>query len=168
MDIEISIPPTGAAFTAREVGVFTGDGTLVAVGNLPDTAHPGAGAFGRLSVVMHIAVEDASALDVLVMPQSGAVSGFDFEAPVSSWQTRSGVSQGYAYVCEVTRASVGADMLPHVVIKEESVSAAEAAGICPAAETFDGGIRLYSQSVPASVIKARCYLICGGLSAGAS
>ena len=166
VDVEISVPEPAAGFTAREAGIFSDDGTLIAVGSLPDTlvAPMGGGFFGRLTVVMHIAVEDAAALDVLVMPQKDAVCGFDMEIAPSAWEERTAGDGGYAYEYVYESPLITGELWPDVTVKEESLDAAADCGLCPVCETVNGGLKLLSKARPASALKARCRLMGKGLS----
>ena len=67
---ELVIPATTGGFTLREVGVFTADGTLFAVGNLPATYKPVAteGAFADTVVRFEFLVTNASVITLAVDP----------------------------------------------------------------------------------------------------
>lgn len=67
---EFVVPASAGGFTMRELGIYTADGTLFAVANLPDTYKPGAGsgAFSDAVVRMVFRVSNAEIVNVLVDP----------------------------------------------------------------------------------------------------
>lgn len=67
---ELVIPATAGGFTLREVGVFTDDGTLFAVGNLPDTYKPqiSEGAFADTVVRMEFLVTNVEVVTMQIDP----------------------------------------------------------------------------------------------------
>ena len=68
--VEMVIPATAGGFTMREVGVFTADGTLFAVGNLPETYKPqiAEGAFADTGVRVEFVVTNAEVVTLQVDP----------------------------------------------------------------------------------------------------
>lgn len=67
---ELVIPATEGGFVLREVGVFTSEGTLFAVGNLPDTYKPTSseGAYADTVVRLEFMVTNASVVTLQVDP----------------------------------------------------------------------------------------------------
>lgn len=67
---ELVIPATTGGFVLREVGVFDADGTLFAVGNLPETYKPmlSEGAFADTVVRLEFMVTNASVVTLQVDP----------------------------------------------------------------------------------------------------
>lgn len=67
---EFVVPASSGGFTMRELGIYTADGTLFAVGNLPDTYKPaaGSGAFSDAVVRMVFRVSNAEIVTVVVDP----------------------------------------------------------------------------------------------------
>jgi phage-related tail fiber protein len=67
---ELVIPATAGGFVLREVGVFDADGSLFAVGNLPDTYKPMAseGAFADTVVRLEFMVTNASVVTLQIDP----------------------------------------------------------------------------------------------------
>lgn len=65
---EMIIPPASGGFAVREVGVFTGNGTLFAYGNFPDTYKPTAaeGSTRDMVVVSAIKVGTASSVELVI------------------------------------------------------------------------------------------------------
>lgn len=68
IDVTIVLPPEAGGFIIRELGLFSSEGVLVAVCNTPDTEKVpvSTGIAGRLTMVMHLLVEDASVLEFIV------------------------------------------------------------------------------------------------------
>ncbi len=67
---ELVVPASEGGFTMREVGIFTADGTLFAVGNLPATYKPEAteGAFADTVVRLDFKVDNASVITLQIDP----------------------------------------------------------------------------------------------------
>lgn len=67
---ELVVPASEGGFTMREVGIFTADGTLFAVGNLPATYKPetGEGAFADTVVRLDFIVSNASVVTIQADP----------------------------------------------------------------------------------------------------
>lgn len=73
---ELVIPATEGGFVMREVGVFDADGTLFAVGNLPETYKPevGEGAFSDTVVRLEFMVANAGVITLQVDPNVAVAS----------------------------------------------------------------------------------------------
>lgn len=67
---EFVVPADEGGFTMREVGIFTADGTLFAVGNLPDTYKPteDQGAFADAVIRLAFRVSNAEIITLLLDP----------------------------------------------------------------------------------------------------
>ena len=67
---ELIIPASAGGFTLREVGVFDADGSLFAVGNLPDTYKPidSEGAYSDTVVRLDFMVSNASTITLQIDP----------------------------------------------------------------------------------------------------
>lgn len=73
---ELVIPASAGGFTLREVGVFDADGSLFAVGNLPDTYKPvdTEGAYSDTVVRLDFMVSNASTITLQVDPNVAVVT----------------------------------------------------------------------------------------------
>jgi phage-related tail fiber protein len=73
---ELLVPASVGGFTMREVGIYTDDGTLFAVGNLPPTYKPeaGEGAFADTSVRLDFLVENADVITLQIDPNVALVT----------------------------------------------------------------------------------------------
>ena len=81
LDVKIVIDDSVGNFVCREMGLFSEDGELIAICNTPDTEKVAisTGVDGRLTMVMHIVVADASVLEFTIIPALDVVSREDLE-----------------------------------------------------------------------------------------
>ena len=70
IDVKITIDDSVGGFTIREMGLFDDDGTLIAICNTPDTekVSTDGGVSGKLTMIMHIVVADASVVSFTITP----------------------------------------------------------------------------------------------------
>ena len=85
LDVKIVIDDSVGNFVCREMGLFSEDGELIAICNTPDTEKVAisTGVDGRLTMVMHIVVVDASVLEFTIIPALDVVSREDLEKAIS-------------------------------------------------------------------------------------
>lgn len=91
IDVKIVIDNDVGGFTVREMGLFDEDGTLIAVCNTPDTEKVTieGGISGKLTMVMHIIVADASVVTFTINPSLDTVSKAELDAALSEHNTGS-------------------------------------------------------------------------------
>lgn len=189
IDVKIVIGEDVGGFTIREMGLFSDTGVLIAVCNTPDAEKVpiSAGVSGKLTMIMHIIVADASVLDFIINPSlntvdreelakaleehnadpnaHGGISGggyYDALAvtiPASGWVAAEEAGNGYHFVCDVAAEGVRSDLVPLGAAVPGSFSAASGAGVLNGCETFDGFIRFFSMTVPAEDIEASVTLL---------
>ena len=89
LDVKIVIDDSVGNFVCREMGLYSEDGVLIAVCNTPDTEKVAisTGVDGRLTMVMHIVVADASVLEFTIIPALDVVSREDLERAISEHNT---------------------------------------------------------------------------------
>lgn len=89
LDVKIVIDDSVGNFVCREMGLFSEDGALIAVCNTPDTEKVAisTGVDGRLTMVMHIVVVDASVLEFTIIPALDVVSREDLEKAIAEHNT---------------------------------------------------------------------------------
>ncbi len=77
-DVKVIIADDTETFTVREVGLFDGEGNLIAICNTPDTekVNSSAGISGKLTILMHIVVADSSMLTFTINPSLNTI-GYD-------------------------------------------------------------------------------------------
>ena len=82
IDVKIVIGDDVGGFTVREIGLFDDDGTLVAICNKPDTEKVAlsGGVSGKLTLVVHIVVADASVVTFTITPALDTVSHAEMDA----------------------------------------------------------------------------------------
>lgn len=85
LDVKIVIDDSVGNFVCREMGLYSEDGVLIAVCNTPDTEKVAisTGVDGRLTMVMHIVVADASVLEFTIIPALDVVSREDLESAIA-------------------------------------------------------------------------------------
>lgn len=76
LDIKIIIDDEAGGFTVREMGLFTDDGVMIAVCNIPDTEKTAItdGVPGQLIMQMHIIVSNTSAVKIIFNPSLDTVN----------------------------------------------------------------------------------------------
>lgn len=91
IDVKIVIDDSVGGFTVREMGLFDDDGTLIAICNTPDTEKVAlsGGVSGKLTMVMHIVVADASVVSFTITPALDTVSHTEMDAAFSEHNTSS-------------------------------------------------------------------------------
>lgn len=89
LDVKIVIDDSVGNFVCREMGLFSEAGELIAICNIPDTEKVAisTGVDGRLTMVMHIVVADASVLEFTIIPALDVVSREDLEQAISEHNT---------------------------------------------------------------------------------
>jgi len=89
LDVKIVIDDSVGNFVCREMGLFSEAGELIAICNTPDTEKVAIsiGVDGRLTMVMHIVVADASVLEFTIIPALDVVSREDLERAISEHNT---------------------------------------------------------------------------------
>lgn len=89
LDVKIVIDDSVGNFVCREMGLFNEAGELIAICNTPDTEKVAisTGVDGRLTMVMHIVVADASVLEFTIIPALDVVSREDLEQAISDHNT---------------------------------------------------------------------------------
>ena len=85
LDVKIVIGDEVGGFTIREMGLFSEDGTLIAVCNTPDTEKVAisGGVSGKLTMVMHIIVADISVVEFTINPSLDTVSQEELDAAIA-------------------------------------------------------------------------------------
>lgn len=91
INVKIVIDDSVGGFTVREIGLFDDDGTLVAICNTPDIEKVAlsGGVSGKLTLVVHIVVADASVVSFTITPALDTVSHAEMDAAFSEHNTSS-------------------------------------------------------------------------------
>lgn len=86
IDVKIVMEDEVGGFTVREMGLFDDEGTMIAVCNTPDTEKVSisGGVSGKLTMLMHIVVADASVLEFSITPALDTVSMDEMEAAIGT------------------------------------------------------------------------------------
>ena len=118
LDVKIVIDDSVGNFVCREMGLFSEDGELIAICNTPDTEKVAisTGVDGRLTMVMHIVVVDASVLEFTIIPALDVVSREDLEKAISDHNMDPAAHEGIrqAITDAVEAHDVAADVHPEL------------------------------------------------------
>jgi len=85
LDVKIVIPDDVGGFVVRELGLYSESGDLIAICNTPDTEKVAitGGVSGKLTMLMHIIVADASVVEFIINPSLDAISQEELDAAIS-------------------------------------------------------------------------------------
>lgn len=119
LDVKIVIDDSVGNFVCREMGLFSEDGELIAICNTPDTEKVAIsqGVSGKLTMVMHIVVADASILEFVINPALDTVSRQEMEAALLDHDTSDTAH------ADIRRLALGSAQMDQVLTKEESAEA---------------------------------------------
>ena len=180
IDVKFIVPAEVGGFTIREAAILDADGDTVAICNTPDAQKIPItdGVSFPVTMVMHILVTDASAVEVTVNASLNTVSQEEMEAyvdaaladyankvgsaivrritiPAAGWVEVDPAAEGlgnYKYTIDVAMTEATEDHFPSVAFDIPSLSVAGDAGVCPTIETLDGIVRFWSEAIPTADI----------------
>lgn len=92
--------------------------------------------------------------DLEQLKYGGNSDTMDLTVPVEGWEEDAETGGGYPVRLDIPIAGISEDQVPILTILPGSLSAAAACGLCPAARTLPGVLRLYAKTVPAETISA--------------
>lgn len=132
IDVKIVIDDEVGGFTIREMGLFSDEGTLIAVCNTPDTEKVAisGGVSGKLTMVMHIIVADISVVEFTINPSLDTVSREDLDTAIAQHNANgsshsdirqlalNSMQQGDAYTKEESDDLLAAGVSTHNANKE--------------------------------------------------
>lgn len=127
IDVKIVIEDMVGGFTIREMALYADDGTeeglMLAVCNTPDTEKVAIsqGVSGKLTMMMHIVVADASILEFTINPSLDTVSRQEMEAALLDHDT-SDTSHA-----DIRQLALNSAQMDQVFTKEETTEALEGA-----------------------------------------
>ncbi len=89
IDVKVVIEDSVGGFTIREMGLYSDTGVLIAVCNTPATEKVSisGGVSGKLTMLMHIVVADASVLDFIINPSLDTVNRQELETTLEAHNT---------------------------------------------------------------------------------
>ena len=123
IDVKIVIDDDVGGFIIREMSLIADDGTdeglTLAICNTPDTEKVAIsqGVSGKLTMVMHIVVADASILEFVINPALDTVSRQEMEAALLDHDTSDTAH------ADIRRLALGSAQMDQVLTKEESAEA---------------------------------------------
>lgn len=86
IDVKVVIGSEVGGFIIREAALYTSDGVMLALCNLPDTEKVAlsSGVSGKFTLLLHFLVEDASVLRFVVSPSLDTVSREEMDAALAA------------------------------------------------------------------------------------
>ena len=196
IDVKLVIGAEVGGFFIREAALYTSDGLMLAICNLPDTEKVAFsdGVSGKLSLLLHLIVEDASVLHFILNPTLDTVSREEMQdalreqkeqledliqgvggiqileitLPAEGWTEAEPGGEDYPWVLDLPLAGVTETQDPSVSIHKESLEISRAAGLCPTVQTLEGSLRFWAMEKPLETMEATAALISprGGFSGG--
>ena len=195
IDVKVVIGSEVGGFIIREAALYTSDGVMLALCNLPDTEKVAlsSGVSGKFTLLLHFLVEDASVLRFVVSPSLDTVSREEMDAalaaqmkeissmvqqaagadilditiPAGGWTWEEG--QDFPCTAQVSVPAARASHYPVVTIHPDALDMAFRAGLCPAVQAEDGALRFWARRWPAGDLAATVLLQSrsgGGAAAG--
>lgn len=104
------------------------------------------------------AVEKACKDMVESLASGGIKKTIEATIPADQWVSDPNPTNGYIYIYDLTDPEITEKQKPDVTVAEDSLAAAFACGMCQAANTFNGYVRLKSVDKPTEDIKITCTL----------
>ena len=173
IDVKFIIPDDVGGFTIREMALFDAAGDMIAVCNTPDTAKVAIseGVSGKITMVMHILVADASVVSFTIDPSLDTVSRAYLDQrlaefagevgsaaivrvtiPADGWEEAEDTTglDGYGYAADIAVPEALDAHFPVAALDIACLAAAGDAGLCPTILAGDGFLRFWAQSVPAA------------------
>lgn len=176
IDVKFIVPAEVGGFTIREAAILDADGDTVAICNTPDAQKIPItdGVSFPVTMVMHILVTDASAVNVVVNSSLNTVSQEEMEAyvdaalaeyadnvgsaivrsitiPATGWVEVDPDAEDlgdYKYTIDVPLVEATEEHFPVLALDIPSLSIAGEAEMCPTIETLDGFVRFWSKTIP--------------------
>ena len=82
----------------------------------------------------------------------------DITIPINAWKQESAAAE-YSYVAKIPIQNATAEQSPSVTIHREHTAAAQAAALCPMAETDSGVLKLWAKHIPRTDMTATVLLV---------
>lgn len=167
-DIKFTVPANVGGFTMREAAVFDEDGATIAICNMPAIPKLSTqeGVSFPFTMMMHIIVQDANAIEFKINASLDTVSREEMEAamaelssgvgsaiikdiviPVDAWEETDEAGK-YKLVADVPDKDALALHFPTLALDIASLDIASAAGMCPTIESLDGLLRFWAKRKP--------------------
>lgn len=164
VDIKVVLPGRVGGFTVRECAIEDDDGDTIAICNIPDTekAIIEDGVAAALTILLHVVVTDAGALEFRVDPtiDTASATSIPLVIPTVGW-TQDG-PEGYPWRVDVENGVVTALHIPFVTLTPESIQKARGCDLCQTAETISGAVRLWAKKPPSEELAATVLLVTQG------
>ena len=167
-NIKFTVPANVGGFTMREAAVFDEDGATIAICNMPAIPKLSTqeGVSFPFTMMMHIIVQDANAIEFKINASLDTVSREEMEAameelssnlpsviikdiviPVEAFVETDEAGK-YKFVANLPDKDALYAHFPTLALDIPSLDLAATAGMCPAIETLDGRIRFWAKKKP--------------------
>lgn len=178
IDVKGVVPGGVGGFNVREFCILDDEDDMIALCNLPTTEKAAIeeGIPAALTILMHIVVTDADALEFTLDPTIDTATAFTLTItiPKEGWETRTdpdeeGAGPGdgpYPYRVDVEAPAVTALHKPFGALMPESLGTAEACELCPTVETVGGALRFRAKKVPTADMTGEVLLVTPGGGSG--
>ncbi len=174
--VKVILPADVGGFTVREAALFDGNGDMIAICNMPDTekAVLTTGAAGSLTIIMHIILTDADAVEFKIDPNLDAVTSDDVERmilqhretasreiiiPTTGWNTGAEECEGEELYIDIAQEDITEEMVPIISILPGYTRIAKECGMSTVSRTVPGALRLYTEKAPTEEIRANLTLL---------
>lgn len=121
----------------------------------------------HIKSLKNVIVQLGEAFQGTVAEIEEAINDFPIASSISitttGWQpipTANPVGE-YHYYYDIPHADIDSNDLPVVTVAPDSIALSLSCGLCPACESFNGKIRIYSQEVPEDVLTVQCWVLRG-------
>lgn len=170
-DVEKGFYATGILLYAADPDEGEVPYTYLVLENGPEWIRPASSAVGKLATFDLIAaVGDVDNVTATIDPDSivtravveqliaGATVKRDITIPATGWDVGAEEGAAGSFYLDIPQGDVTEEMVPAVNVVPADMETAKACGLCSAARTMDGKIRLYAEKAPTEEMRA-CLLL---------
>ena len=178
--IKIRIPSATSTYTLRQIGIFgrqdDGEDTLLMlIQDERGVEIPGADENQEFELIFTavLAISRSAKIALALNADMRGLKQFirqeihdntaharivDIPIPINAWKQESAAAE-YSYVAKIPIQNATAEQSPSVTIHREHTAAAQAAALCPMAETDSGVLKLWAKHVPRTDMTATVLLV---------
>ncbi len=168
--VDSLLPSDEGGFTIREMGLFDSQNRLIAVANTADIVKVRSidGMQTEIALSMSVALANKETLNfpidtnlvyVSKKDLNGQIRQRDIVIPTTGWKEDAEGGAGGGYLIEIMQKDVTEKMIPIVSIFHNSMDTARDCGMSTIAETMNGVVRLFVETIPKKEINASLILL---------
>lgn len=168
IDVKFIVPADVGGFTIREAAILDAEGDTIAICNTPDAQKIPItdGVSFPLTMMMHIVVTDASAIDFKVNTSLDTISREDMDKalaeyaagvgtaimreiniPSAGWTSATNMGE-YIYTIDVAVPDALDAHFPTMALDVPSLAISADAELCPTMDALDGFVRFWAKEIP--------------------